>query len=50
MQIYFVVNFENLRLLKPPSIDDQGENVQMPSIYDFSLEYLDEIQQDLILD
>ena len=42
MQIYAIVNVENLRLYEPPLIEDQGENVQIPSIEDFSLEYLDE--------
>ena len=50
MQIYSVVNVENLRLFEPPLIDDQGEHVKLPSINDFSPKYLDEIQQDLILD
>ena len=51
MQIYSsVVNVKNLRLFEPPLIDDQGEHVQLPSIDDFSLEYLDELQQDLIFD
>ena len=50
MQIYFVVNVENLRLYEPPLIEDQGENVHIPSIEEFSLEYLDELQQDTILD
>jgi hypothetical protein len=50
MQIYVVVNVENLRLYEPPLIEDQGENVQIPSIEDFSPEYLDELQQDTILD
>ena len=27
MQIYYVVNVENLRLFEPLLIDDQGENV-----------------------
>ena len=31
-------------------IDDQGEHVQLPSIDDFSPQYINEIQQDLILD
>jgi len=39
-----------LIIYKPPLIDDQGEHVQFPSIDDFSREYLDELQQDLILD
>ena len=50
MQIYSVVNVENLRLYKPPLIQDQGEHVQIHYIEEFSLEYLDEIQQDTILD
>eukprot|EP00253_Pinus_taeda_P024068 PITA_24068 len=50
MQIYYVVNVENLRLFGPPLIYDQGKHVQLPSIDDFLPKYLDEIQQDLILD
>ena len=30
MQIYSVVNVENLRLFEPPLIDDQRENFQLP--------------------
>jgi hypothetical protein len=40
MQMHVVVNVENLRLYEPPLIDDQGEHVHIPSIDDFSLEYL----------
>jgi hypothetical protein len=40
MQMYVVVNVENLKLYEPPLIDDQGEHVQIPSIDDFSPEYL----------
>jgi hypothetical protein len=36
MQMYAVVNVENLRLYEPPLIDDQGEHVQIPSIDEFS--------------
>jgi hypothetical protein len=36
MQMYAVVNVENLKLYEPPLIDDQGEHVQIPSIGDFS--------------
>ena len=43
MQMYEVVNVENLRLYEPPLIDDQGEHVQIPSIDDFSPEYLSEL-------
>ena len=41
MQIYVVVNVENLRLYEPPFIEDQGENFQITSIEDFSPEYID---------
>jgi len=41
MQIYVVVNVENLRLYEPPLIEDQGENIQIPSIKDFSPKFLD---------
>ena len=27
MQIYFIVNMENLRLYEPPLIDDQGSDI-----------------------
>jgi hypothetical protein len=50
MQIYSVVNVENLRLYEPPMIEDQGENVHIPSIEDFSPEYMNELQEDTILD
>ena len=30
MQMYAVVNVENLKLYEPPLIDDQGEHVQIP--------------------
>jgi hypothetical protein len=50
MQMYAVVNVENLKLYEPPLIDDHGEHVQIPSIDDFSLEYLTELHEDTILD
>jgi len=34
MQIHSIVDVENLRLFEPPLIDDQGENVHLPSIDD----------------
>ena len=49
MQMYAVVNVENLRLYEPPLIDDQGEHVHISSIDYFSPEYLSELQQDTIL-
>jgi len=42
-KIYDVVNVENLRLYEPPLIEYQGDNVQIPSIEDFSREYIDEL-------
>ena len=50
MQMYAVVNVENLKLYEPPLIDDQGKHVQIPSIDDFSPEYLTELHEDTILD
>jgi hypothetical protein len=50
MQMYAVVNVENLKLYEPPLIDDQGEHVQIPYIDDFSPEYITELQEDTILD
>jgi hypothetical protein len=44
MKMYAVVNVENLRLYEPPLIDDQGEHVQIPSIYDFFPKYLSKLQ------
>lgn len=38
-----------MRLYEPPLVEDQGENNQIPFIEDFSLEYLDVLQQDTIL-
>jgi hypothetical protein len=48
--MYAVVNVENLKLYEPPLIDDEGEHVHIPSIDDFSLYYLTELQEDTILD
>ena len=50
MQIYSVVNVENLKLYEPPMIMDERENIQVPSIDEFSPEYLDELKEDIILD
>ena len=43
MQIYSVVNVENLKLYEPPMIVDEDENIQVPSIDDFAPEYLHEL-------
>jgi hypothetical protein len=50
MQIYSVVNIENLKLFEPPVIMDQDEELSIPSVDVFSPEYLDELQEDIILD
>lgn len=49
MKSYYVMNVKNLRLYEPPMIDDHEENVQIPSIDNFAPEYLDELQEDIIL-
>ena len=50
MQKYSVVNVEKLCLYEPPLIDDQGSDVRLPSIEYLSPEFLDEIEEDTILD
>jgi hypothetical protein len=50
MQMYSVVNVENLKLYEPPMIMDEDESIQVPVVDDFSPEYLDELQEDVILD
>ena len=50
MYMYSVDNVENLHLYEPPLIDDQGSDLQLPSIEDFSPEFLDELKYDSILD
>ena len=50
MQMYSVVNVENLSLYELPLIDDQESDVQLPSIEDFMPEFLDELKEYTILD
>ena len=50
MQIYSVVNVENLKLYEPPMIMDERENVSFPLVDEFAPEYMDELQEDVILD
>jgi hypothetical protein len=50
MQMYSVVNVENLCLYEPPLIVDYESDIQLPSIEDFSPEFLDELKEDAILD
>jgi hypothetical protein len=49
MQMYSVVNVENLKFYEPPMIIDEDESIHVPTIDDFSLEYLDELHEDVIL-
>ena len=49
MQMYSIVNVENLHLYEPPLMDDQGSDIQLPSIEYFSPEFLDELKEDSIL-
>ena len=48
MQIYSVVNVENLKLYEPPMIMDEEINIQIPSIDDLAPEYMRELQDDAI--
>ena len=50
MQIYSVVNVENLKLYEPPMIMDERENVSLPSVDEFAPEYTDDLKEDVILD
>jgi len=50
MQMHFIVNAENLKLYEPPLILDRDESSQVPSIEVFSHGYLNELQEDTILD
>ena len=50
MQMYSVMNVENLRLYEPPLIVDYESEIQFPSIEDLSPEFLDELKEDAILD
>ena len=43
MQMYSVVNVENLKLYEPPMIMDQDVQVQVPFVDEFALEYLNEL-------
>ena len=50
MQMYSIVNVENLKLYEPPMIVDQDVQVQAPFVDKFSLEYLTKLQEDVKLD
>ena len=49
MQIYSIVNVEKLKLYESPMIVEQDVQVQAPSLDDFSLKYLNKLQEDVIL-
>ena len=50
MQMYSIVNVENLKLYEPPSIMDTEEVGTVPIVDDFSPEYLEELLEGIILD
>ena len=50
MQIYSVVNVENIKLYEPPMIMDEETNMQIPSVDDMAPEYMKELQDYVILD
>jgi len=50
MHIYSVINVENLRLYEPSLIEDPEEQIQLTSIDDMLPEYLNELQEDIVLD
>ena len=50
MHIYSVVNVESLRIFEPSLIEDPKEQSQLPSIDDLLPEYLNEFQEDTVLD
>ena len=50
MHIYVVVNADCLRLFEPSMIEDPEEQIQLPSIDDLLPEYLNELQEDTVLD
>ena len=43
MHMYSIVNVENLKLYEPPMIIDLNQDVQIATVDDFDLEYLDEL-------
>src|ERR1700733_5347798 len=50
MNIYSVVNADCLRLFEPSLIEDPKEQSQLPSIDDLLPKYLNELQEDIVLD
>lgn len=50
MHIYLVVNVDSFRLFEPSLIKDPEGQSQLPSIDDLLPEYLNELQEDTVLD
>ena len=50
MQMYSIVNVENLKLYEPPLIMDTEEVGTVPTVDDFAPGYLDELLEDIIID
>jgi hypothetical protein len=50
MKMYSLVNFENLKLYEPLMIMNEDEIIHVSKFDYFFLEYLDELQDDVILD
>ena len=50
MQMYSVVNVEKLKLYELPMVVYQDVQVQAPYLDEFSPEYLNELQEDVILE
>ena len=50
MQIYSVLNVENLKLYEPPMILDEDTDIQVPSVDELLPEYTSELLEDVILD
>ena len=50
MHIYSVINANSLRLFEPSLIEDPKEESQLPSVDDLLPEYLNELQEDTIMD
>ena len=43
MKICSIFNVENLKLYEPPMIVDQDVQIQVPSMDEFAIEYLNEL-------
>ena len=48
--MYSIVRLENLKLYDSPMIMDQEDNAHVPYVDDFEPKYIDEVQENNILD